>query len=246
MKTNQQPVISINNLQSYYGELHALKNINLTIYIGDITVILGPSGCGKTTLLKHILGLYQPFSGSISVLDTNMENTTEKGLQNLRKRIGMLSQSDALLNSYTILENLSIALEQHTQLPPQIIRHMVQVKLDLLGIGETIDKMPDELSGGMKKRAALGRSISMDPELLFCDEPTSGLDPITSKRLDNLILSLRDKMDMSVVIVSHDVSSIRNLADRIVYMEKGEILFAGSIKEAEESGIAGIMDFFAD
>jgi phospholipid/cholesterol/gamma-HCH transport system ATP-binding protein len=211
-----------------------------------VTAIIGPSGCGKTTLLKHLLGLYRPASGQVRVAGTELTTASEEDFRRLRVRIGMLFQNNALMGSNTILENAAVPLEQHTSLSPDLIRRNIRRKLELLGIGGTIDSFPSALSGGMKKRAALARAIAMDPEILFCDEPTSGLDPITSKRLDALIAGLREKLDMTVVIVSHDVASIGRLADRIVFLDRGQIAFEGSFDEALRSDHPVVTDFFSE
>jgi phospholipid/cholesterol/gamma-HCH transport system ATP-binding protein len=177
---------------------------------------------------------------------TDFTTASEEDFRRLRIRIGMLFQNNALMGSNTVLENAAVPLEQHTSLPPELIRLDIGRKLELLGIGGTIDKLPAELSGGMQKRAALARAIAMDPEILFCDEPTSGLDPITSKRLDALIAGLREKLDMTVVVVSHDVASIGRLADRIVFLDEGSIVFDGSFDEALYSDHPAVADFFSD
>jgi len=241
-----QPIIRVDKLNAAFGEKEVLKGISLEILPETVTAIIGPSGCGKTTLLKHLLGLYTPDSGRVVVSGTDLATASEDDLRELRTRIGMLFQNNALMGSNTILENAAVPLEQHTNLPPELIRLNIQRKLELLGIGGSIDSRPAELSGGMQKRAALARAIAMDPHLLFCDEPTSGLDPITSKRLDALIAGLRDKLNMTVIIVSHDVSSIGRLADYIVFLDQGQIAFEGSFDEALLSTHPVVADFFSD
>ncbi|MFO7850261.1 MAG: ATP-binding cassette domain-containing protein [Spirochaetia bacterium] len=241
-----EPVITVDNLHAAFGDHKVLKGISLQIEPQTVTAIIGPSGCGKTTLLKHMLGLYIPTEGKIRVAGTELTTAGEEDFRVLRKKIGMLFQNNALMGSGTILENAAVPLEQHTSLPDELIRLNILRKLELLGIGETIDKMPSELSGGMQKRAALARAIVMDPEILFCDEPTSGLDPITSKKLDQLIAGLREKLDMTVVIVSHDVSSIGRLADKIVFLDKGSIVFEGTFDQVLLSENPVVVDFFSE
>jgi len=241
-----EPIITVDNLHASFDEHEVLKGIHLRIAPRSVTAIIGPSGCGKTTLLKHLLGLYRPSEGSIVVSGIDLTAASEEEFRLLRTRIGMLFQNNALMGSNTILENAAVPLEQHTELPPEIIRLSIQRKLELLGIGGTINSRPAQLSGGMLKRAALARAIAMDPEILFCDEPTSGLDPITSKRLDILIASLREKLDMTVVIVSHDVASIGRLADRIVFLDEGEIAFEGSFEAALRSQHPVVAEFFSE
>lgn len=241
-----ETIIKVENLHASFGDHAVLKGISLEIEAKSVTAIIGPSGCGKTTLLKHLLGLYRPSKGRVSVADIDLTTASEEELRLLRIRIGMLFQNNALMGSNSILDNAAVPLEQHTDLPPEIIRRNIQRKLELLGIGGTIDSMPSQLSGGMQKRAALARAIAMDPQILFCDEPTSGLDPITSKRLDALIAGLREKLDMTVVIVSHDVASIGRLADRIVFLDEGAVAFDGSFEEALQSRHPVVADFFSD
>jgi phospholipid/cholesterol/gamma-HCH transport system ATP-binding protein len=241
-----EAIIKVEDLHASFGEQEVLKGIDLEIAPRTVTAIIGPSGCGKTTLLKHLLGLYRPGRGTVTVAGTELTRANEEEFRSLRTRIGMLFQNNALMGSNSILENAAVPLEQHTSLPPELIRLNIRRKLELLGIGNTLDKMPSELSGGMQKRAALARAIAMDPEILFCDEPTSGLDPITSKRLDALIASLREKLDMTVVIVSHDVASIGRLADTIVFLDAGRVAFEGGFTAALASDHPVVADFFSD
>jgi phospholipid/cholesterol/gamma-HCH transport system ATP-binding protein len=241
-----EAVISVEGLRASFGEREVLKGISLEIDARSVSAVIGPSGCGKTTLLKHLLGLYRPTEGSITVAGMDLQTAGEEEFRRLRMRIGMLFQNNALMGSNTILENAAVPLEQHTDLAPELIRLSIQRKLDLLGIGETIDRKPAQLSGGMQKRAALARAIAMDPEILFCDEPTSGLDPITSKRLDALIAGLREKLDMTVVIVSHDVASIGRLADKIIFLDEGLVAFSGSFEEALACEHPTVADFFSE
>ncbi len=240
---SSEPLIRIKNLSASFGTKQVLKDISLTVEPRSITALIGPSGCGKTTLLKHILGLYAPPPESVYVNGMDLGRAGEEDFRQLRRRIGMLFQHNALLNSVSILENAAIPMEQHTALPPEIIRLSIQRKLDLLGIGDTIDKRPSQLSGGMQKRAALARAIALDPLLLFCDEPTSGLDPITSRKLDALIASLRDKLSTTIVFVSHDVSSIGRLADKIVFLYEGNAVYPGPYPGVFTCGHPAVNDF---
>lgn len=177
-------IIKTTNLVAKYGEKVVLDGITVDIYKGEITVILGSSGCGKTTLLKNILRLYQPYSGTVEIFGEDVTNMDEELFNNVLKRTGMLFQNGALLNSITIFDNVSIPLEQHTNLPPKIIERIIKTKLHLVNLDHAIYLTPSELSGGMKKRAALARALALEPEILFCDEPSAGLDPVTSADLD--------------------------------------------------------------
>jgi len=241
--TDSNLPVEVINLTAGFEDTKVIRNVSMTAPRNQITVILGSSGCGKTTLLKNILRLYNPWSGIVKVFGTDVTNLDETELSDILKHIGVLFQNGALLNSITVAENVAIPLEQHTNLPYSIIQRLIQVKLGLVGLKGSENKLPSELSGGMRKRAALARAIALDPPLLFCDEPSAGLDPITSEALDRLILKMRDELGMTMVIVSHEVVSIERIADRVVFIDKGEVLFEGTLKDAKKSGIQEIDEF---
>lgn len=197
-------IISVRGLEAGYNAIPVLQNIDLDIRPQEISVILGSSGSGKTTLLKNILHLEEPYFGSVKFWDEELIGMDEKRLQQVLKRFGVLFQSGALLNSLSVYDNIAIPLEQHTNLSPRMIDRIIRVKLNLVHLNEALHLLPSELSGGMKKRAALARAIALDPEILFCDEPTSGLDPLTALALDELLLDLKNKLNMTIVIVTHE------------------------------------------
>jgi len=242
--SQSKAIIEIRDLEARYGDKTVLEDISVDIYPGEITVILGGSGCGKTTLLKNMLRLYEPYKGSVRFWGEDILGLDEIQFSEVLKRTGMLFQNGALLNSIPVYDNISIPLEMHTHLSRSIIDKLIRVKLSLVGLSEAIYKLPSELSGGMKKRAALARALALDPEILFCDEPSAGLDPITSEALDALILDLKRQLKMTIVIVTHELASIHRIADKIIFLDAGRMLFNGSLEAAKNAGIVEIDRFF--
>lgn len=240
-----ETVIKVRNLEARYGEKTILENINIDIYKGEVTVILGSSGCGKTTLLRNILRLQDPHSGTVEILGQDVTKMDEQDFDLILRRIGMLFQNGALLNSISLYENISIPLELHTDLTPELIDRIIRVKLHLVNLDNASNLLPSELSGGMRKRAALARALALDPEILFCDEPSAGLDPLTSESLDELILHLQKQLNMTIVIVTHELASIHRVADRIIFLDSGRMLFEGTLEEGMNSGIPEIDTFFS-
>ena len=245
-QTNSEltPIIRIKNLTTKFDDRIILDDISLDIYENEITVILGKSGCGKTTLLKHIIKLHQPTSGTIEIFDKDVTWMEEKEFNSILKKIGVLFQNGALLNSLTVEENVGIPLEQHTTLPLNIIKRLIATKLALVDLNHAIHFLPSQLSGGMRKRAALARAIALDPLLLFGDEPSAGLDPVTAASLDKLLFKLRDNLSMSMVIVTHELASIKRIADRIIFLDEGKVLFHGKLKDALTSNLPVVKHFF--
>ena len=238
------PIIKVRNLTAKYEEQTILQDINIDVFPNEITVILGKSGCGKTTLLKNIIRLYQPFSGSIEIFGQDVTWMEENEFNIILKKIGVLFQNGALLNSVTVGENVAIPIEQHTNLPRTIINRLVRNKLNLVELDQTVDLFPSQLSGGMRKRAALARAIALDPQILFGDEPSAGLDPVTATALDELLLKLRNILKMTMVIVTHELTSIQRIADRIIFLDEGKILFQGRLDDARSSNIPAVRQFF--
>lgn len=244
MSSIASPIIQVKDLIAKYGEKTVLDGITVDILPGEITVILGGSGCGKTTLLKNILRLHEPHAGSVKFWNTEILQMEENAFSEILIKIGMLFQNGALLNSISIYENVSIPLELHTKLSHAIRDRIIRVKVNQVGLSEAIYKLPSELSGGMKKRAALARAMALDPQILFCDEPSAGLDPLTSAALDELILDLKQKLNMTIVIVTHELASIHRIADKIIFLDGGKMLFYGSLEDAKKAGIPQIDTFF--
>ncbi len=222
------PDIRIQDLTIGYGNIPVVNNINATLPGGGITVILGGSGCGKSTLLKNILRLNTPLGGSVFLGKHNILTLKRKPFRCLKQRIGVLFQDGALLGSLNLFDNVALPLREHTRLKAAQISEVVKAKLGLVGLEDFVDYFPNELSGGMRKRAGLARAMVMDPDILFCDEPTSGLDPINSAELDELLLELKERFDMTIVVVSHDLASMKTIADHVLVLGEGKALFEGS------------------
>ena len=230
-----EPIIKIRDLHTSFGKRKILHGINLDIYPYETMVILGRSGCGKSTLLRHIVGLNQPDSGHIFIKGVDIVHASEKEKNKLLTMMGMLFQNSALFNSMTVGENVALPLVEHTPQEASTIKIMTRMKLGLVGLSGFEDFMPSQLSGGMKKRAAMARALAMDPEILFCDEPSAGLDPIVGVGIDHLILKLKKALKMTIVVVTHEMESVRIIADRIALLHEGEVKFVGTLEEMEEN-----------
>ncbi len=230
-----KPVIKVDRLNGFYGDTQVLYDIHFDVAPGEILVIMGGSGSGKSTLLKYMLGLRKPASGSINIYEQDLCKLNHRELNKLRQEMGVAFQHGALLSSLTVGENIRLPLEHNTTLDKQTIDIMVRMKLELMGLAGAEHLMPASLSGGMLKRAGLARAVIMDPKLLFFDEPSAGLDPITSVELDELILDLRQAMQMTMVIVTHELESAFKIADRILVLFNGKIAALGSVDEIRNS-----------
>ena len=242
---SKEPAVRVNGLNCHYGGTHVLFDIDAVFPSGTITVIAGRSGCGKTTLLRNILRLVEPSSGTIEVFGEEITSLDEDDLMAMRPRLGVLFQNGALLQSATVGANVAVPLEQHTRLSSDIIDRIVLRKLQLVELGGSEQMMPSELSGGMKKRAALARTLALDPDIVFFDEPSAGLDPVTAAALDALILELSRKLGITVVVVTHELTSIRRIADRMLFIENGHARFEGPLGDALKSDIPALADFFS-
>ncbi|HJA78304.1 ATP-binding cassette domain-containing protein [uncultured Desulfovibrio sp.] len=217
-----------------YGDHVVLRDIEATLPGGKISVILGGSGCGKSTLLRHIIGLSRPLSGSVHIGGLDMCALPAAQARRIRRRMGVLFQDGALLGALSLAQNVALPLTEHVRLPKAVIREAALRVLRLVGLEDFADYYPNQLSGGMRKRAGLARAIIAEPRILLCDEPTSGLDPITAARMDALLLSLHERFpDMSIVVVSHDLDSLRAIADHVLVLREGHAVFSGSLAELE-------------
>ncbi len=242
--SKKEPIILVRNLSARFGRRVVLKEVNFQIYPNEIAVILGTSGCGKTTVLKHLFGLYPIQKGEVFLMGERLNEITEDDYQRLVRKVGVLFQNGALLNSLTVAENVAIPLEQHTRLPEDLIEYLVRVKLKLVELSQAFYLYPSQLSGGMRKRAALARALALDPPLLFCDEPSAGLDPLTLQALDELFLKLKNQLGITIVMVTHEIPSIFRLADRVIFLHRGEVIFNGSLPDAVARSPEPVREFF--
>lgn len=228
-------VVEVNHLDFFFGPRQVLFDIDLHVRAGEIMVIMGGSGSGKTTLLRHLVGLMPPQPGKIKLLDKDMGALKPGELLDLKRKIGVAFQFGALFSSMNVAENVKLPLRELTDLEEKTMDIMANLKLEVVNLSGFGELMPAALSGGMVKRASIARAIVMDPKLLFLDEPSSGLDPVVSSALDDLILKLREAMDISVVVVSHDVESAFKIADRITILDQGHILATARVEEIRNS-----------
>ncbi len=228
-------VIEVENLVTHYGDREILKGVTLDVRQGEIMVIMGGSGSGKSTLLRHLMALENKTSGTMRILGEDIDQLNQREFFDLRKKLGVAFQGGALFSSMTIGENVMLPLYEHTDLDLMTMEIMTRMKLEVVELGGFESLMPAELSGGMIKRAAFARAIVMDPKILFCDEPSAGLDPVVASALDDLILLLRDAMQMSIVVVTHELESAFKIADRITILDRGHILMVGTVDEVKNS-----------
>ena len=238
-------IIEIQNLSKSFGDLHVLDNVSFDVNVGENLVVFGKSGTGKSVLLKCIVGLLKPDKGNIFVNGENVLNFTTKQLNEFRKNLGFLFQGAALYDSMSVRENLEFPLKRNFNFSQKEIDQKVINTLTLVGLEEAIDKMPSELSGGMKKRIGLARSIITEPSLMLYDEPTTGLDPITAKEISVLILNLQKKLKMTSIVVTHDLLCAEIISDRAIMLNEGKIIFEGTIDEMTSSEDKFLKNFFS-
>ncbi|MBL6458744.1 ATP-binding cassette domain-containing protein [Belnapia sp. T6] len=215
-----EPVIRVENLAARFSGRTIFEHVSFEVRRGEVFVILGGSGCGKSTLLKHMIGLYAPAEGGTTILGQRVEGLAGAARTALLRRLGVMWQSGALFGSLTLAENISVPLEEHTDLPPEARALVAQAKLGLVGLGDAAGRLPAEISGGMAKRAGIARAMALDPPILFLDEPSAGLDPITSAGLDALIRQLARDLGTTFVVVTHELQSILAIGDRCIMLDK--------------------------
>lgn len=236
-------IISVDDLTVDFGRKRVLDHVNLAIERGEIMVLLGGSGSGKTTMMRHIIGLDQPTSGTVRVRGVDIFRCSKKELKAIRGTMGVAFQEAALFNAMSIRENVGLPLHELTTLSDSIIDIVTYLKLAAVGLGEVMNQMPQELSGGMKKRAAVARATALDPEILLFDEPSAGLDPIVAAGLDELILFLKHAFQMTIVVVTHELASAFRIADRIAMLYQGSLLAVESTKDFRASTQPRIRQF---
>jgi phospholipid/cholesterol/gamma-HCH transport system ATP-binding protein len=238
------PVVSVRDVVVGYSGRRVLDGINLDIMRGETMVLLGGSGSGKSTLLRQIIGLERPQSGQVLVNGVDLTNCTPGELKRVRRSIGVAFQNAALFNSMSVEDNVALPLREHTQLAESTIRLMTWMKLAVVGLQESGKLSPQALSGGIKKRAAVARAISLDPEILVFDEPSAGLDPIVAAELDELILGLKRAFNMTVIVVTHEMASAFRIADRMAMLFKGSLIAVGTREELQSNPHPRIRQFF--
>jgi phospholipid/cholesterol/gamma-HCH transport system ATP-binding protein len=232
--TPMEAMISVKDLRVNYGEREILHGINFEVKHGETMVIMGGSGSGKSTLLRALVGLQKPSGGQIWLRGKNIAAISKPEMDEIRKQIGMSFQGGALFGSMTVRDNVGLPLREHTKLEESTIAIMIRLKLQHVGLTGYEEYMPSQLSGGMKKRAAVARALSMDPEILFFDEPSAGLDPIIAAGIDKLILDLKKAFRMTVIVVTHELASAFLIADRMILIDKGNIVAMGSKEEMRQ------------
>lgn len=240
-------IIEVRDVKTIFDDRIVHDGLNLTINKGEIYGLLGPSGCGKTTLLREMVMLQKADSGVLNILGDNVLDISHTEAQKLRRKWGVLFQAGALFSSLTIAENIALPLVEYSDLSKKMIDEIVRFKINLVGLKSADANLyPSQISGGMKKKAALARSLAMDPKLLFLDEPTSGLDPISAREFDSLILKLRDLLGLTIVMVSHDLQSIYDTLDRVAIIDNKKIVYEGSLAEISSVKNEFIQTFFGD
>jgi phospholipid/cholesterol/gamma-HCH transport system ATP-binding protein len=245
--SSQTPIISVDNLTARFGDNTIFEKVSFQVHPGEILVILGGSGCGKSTLLKHMIGLYQPAAGKVILNGIDMRTEEIEELRQVKMGLGVLFQSGALFGSMTLAENVGLPIQEYTDLAQSEIDLIVKMKLALVNLAGYENHLPEEISGGMKKRAGLARAMALDPRVLFFDEPSAGLDPISAAELDILIKSINTGLGTTMVVVTHELESIFSIAHRVIMLDKSAkgIIAQGDPRELKDhSPDPRVTDFF--
>lgn len=235
----------VEHVTQRFGDVVALSDVSLEVRSGDIDVIIGGSGAGKTTLLRVMIGLDRPTSGAVFIDGQDITRRSERELRQVRRKFGMVFQHAALLDSLTVLENLALPLREHEKLSNAEIRDRVRQKLDALELGDVEDRLPSQLSGGMRKRVGIARALILEPRILLYDEPTSGLDPLTARVVDELIKKTRDQFGVTSVIISHDMAEAQGIADRLCVLHQGRVEARGTVEELRRDAKSLAASFFS-
>jgi phospholipid/cholesterol/gamma-HCH transport system ATP-binding protein len=241
----EAPDIQVNALRKSFNGTHVLNGLDLEVRKGETLVILGGSGSGKSTLLRCMVGLERPDAGRIRIQDVDVFEADDATLAALRRRIGMAFQGGALFGSMTVAENVELPLVEFTRMPPETRRIVARIKLGMVGLEDAMDKLPSELSGGMRKRAALARALVLDPQILFFDEPSAGLDPVTASGLDQLLIRLKQAFSVTLVVVTHEMESAFAIADRLALIHEGRFLIVDTpdaVKQCDNPVVRRFLD----
>jgi len=242
---NGKALLEVRDLVTHYGDTRVLDGVNVDIIDDEVTVILGGSGCGKTTLMKHMCGLLRASSGHILFEGQDIANLNEDEMSRIQQRFGIAFQSGGLFNSMTVGENVALPLLEYGGMRRgPLLDALVRMKLSLVGLAQAQHFLPAELSGGMKKRAGLARAIALDPPIVFFDEPSAGLDPIMMAGLDELILRMRDVLSITFVVVTHELPSIESIADKVLFLDQGKVLYEGTVEGAKTEATDRVRQFF--
>ena len=244
MEAKNDIILEVENLVTHYGDTKVLDGVSFNVHRGEIFMIIGGSGCGKSTLLKHMCGLLRPTSGRIVFQGSDIASMDEDELAVMQQSIGIAFQSSGLFNSMTVGDNVAMPMVEFGAVDQSLVKPLVRMKLSLVGLAHAEHLMPSDLSGGMRKRAGLARAIAVDPPLVYFDEPSAGLDPIMAAGLDELIIKLNRLLGTTFVIVTHELDSIRVAANRILMLDRGKVIFLGTLDEVEKTENERVKQFF--
>jgi phospholipid/cholesterol/gamma-HCH transport system ATP-binding protein len=239
-------IIEVDGVVTRFGEQTVHDGVTFEVKRGTLVALIGGSGTGKSVLLREIIGLQEPTSGRIRLLGTDVWSSTAEQMNGVRKRFGMMFQDGALFSSLSVAQNVAVPLKEHAAVPPALLEPLIRLRLAQAGLGpDAAEKMPSELSGGMRKRAAIARALALEPEVLFLDEPTSGLDPTTARGFDALVRSLVDDLGITVFLVTHDLDTLLTVVDRIIVLARGKVLADGPVREILAVNDPWIQSYFS-
>ena len=245
-RIHNAPVVAVSDIHTRFGPAVIHSGISFSIGRGELVAIIGGSGSGKSTLLREIVGLQRPTEGSVDLLGEAVWSAPLDELNAVRQRVGMLFQDGALFSSMSVGENIAVPLKEHTALDRDAIGQLVKLRMALVGLKESdADKMPSELSGGMRKRVGIARALSLEPEILFLDEPTSGLDPVTARQFDQLLLSLNRSLGITVLLITHDLDTLIGITSRIIVIGGGKVIADGPLEAIRHTDDPWLRDYFA-